>query len=258
MKRFSDKNNIRKLFVLIQVLLYGAFLFIDLTGGNIVLSKNIKFIIIILCFCYALFYKKNADKGIIFCLQGAMFFTLISDLFLLILDFYFYGVLTFILVQQLYGMRNRIVLSTHHRSHRSLFLGRSFLLCASIQLFVTGMISMILMQLGVKPEKLLLASVFYFICIATNVVMAIKAAVLIPNRANLLFAAGMLLFLLCDINVGLFNIADFISLPEDVYHFLYTCSTVLMWTFYAPSQVLLVLSGEALSANVIKTHKNFV
>jgi hypothetical protein len=57
------------------------------------------------------------------------------------------------------------------------------------------------------------------------------------------FTAGMVLFLLCDINVGLFNLSDFLTVTS-TYEIIYELSAVLMWTFYAPSQVLLALSGD--------------
>jgi len=104
-KRYAGKISIGLLFVLLQTILYVAFLTLDLAGRNIGLSSKIKFAMIILCFCYAFFGKKNAGRSIIFYLQLALFLTVIADLFILILDYYFYGVLTFILVQQLYGIR---------------------------------------------------------------------------------------------------------------------------------------------------------
>jgi hypothetical protein len=61
----------------------------------------------------------------------------------------------------------------------------------------------------------------------------------------------MVLFLLCDINVGLFNLSDFIT-PSPAYNIIYSISSILMWTFYAPSQVLIALSVE----NEKKVQKN--
>jgi hypothetical protein len=54
----------------------------------------------------------------------------------------------------------------------------------------------------------------------------------------------MVLFLLCDINVGIFNLSGFIALPERIYQMMYSVSSILMWTFYAPSQVLIALSTK--------------
>lgn len=244
MKRNTGKMSLRVLFVLIQICLYGVFLSLDLADGNVLLSARIKFSIILICFCYALFTKKGADKGIIFCLRGAMLFTAISDLLILFLDYYFYGVLSFILVQQLYGIRNSIALSIRDPLKQNRYLRNAFILRISIQLITTGLLSFLLTLAGVKPDRLFFASVFYFICILTNVIFSVKAYFGKPCFGNLIFSVGMVLFLLCDINVGIFNMAGFVSVPESVYGVLYAFSSILMWTFYAPSQVLIALSGD--------------
>lgn len=252
MKQFTEKRNMRELFILIQMIQFVAFLFLDLTGGSVTLSCRIKYSIIIVCFCYVLFYKKGAGNGILFCLRTALFFTAVSDLFILILDYYFYGVLTFILVQQLYGIRNSIALRNTSGKDKDTSIGRSFLLRIIIQITAAAAVCFFLVRMGVKPEKLLMVSIFYFICILTNAVMAIKAAVSEKGRNNLLFAAGMVLFVLCDINVGLFNISGFIAMPEKLYSILYALSSILMWTFYAPSQVLIALSCDYKSGKIDK------
>jgi hypothetical protein len=159
------------------------------------------------------------------------------------LNSYYYGVLTFILVQQLYGIR--ILLAQRKDSKEKidsvliLSLGKRILLQTSIA--CVG--SLILYQLGIVLESLLLATIFYFVCILTNVIMSVKLAFQKPQRkGNVLFAIGMFLFLLCDINVGLFNLSGYISMPENLYHTIYSFSSILMWTFYAPAQVLIALS----------------
>jgi hypothetical protein len=291
------KVNIRLVFIVVQIILYISFLTIDITGGSISLSAKIKFGIILLCFCYALF-SRGADKSILFCLRTALLFTVISDLFLLILDYYFYGVLTFIVVQQLYSVR--LSLSKYRgkegkkpagqaldskepssgepdrgekrskglnsrqfnsmeqgsegwigkeQSSREVSRGewkpliRDFFIRLGIQAAAVLVICLVLKLLGIQLEALLIASVFYFICILTNTVRGVKAAIDHPwDKGLLLYAFGISLFLLCDINVGFFNISGYIALPEAVYDVLYSLSSILMWAFYAPSQVLITLS----------------
>ena len=253
-KNYSDWS-----FLLVQITLYLTFLTLDITGGNVRLSVGIKYTIIILCFCYALFAKgvykgilflnsmiRNAD---IFLLQAGLFFTLISDLFILILDYYIYGILTFILVQQLYGLRLMLLVSKGRKAdsrncegskERIASLYRNRLLH---HILIACLIYLILHQSGVELEALLVVSVFYFITILSNTITAIRLATRDrKDRSNLLYAVGMLLFLLCDINVGLFNLTGFIVMPDDVYSVIYSFSSILMWTFYAPSQVLIAMS----------------
>lgn len=233
------------LFVLIQLTLYAAFLYLDLTDANSMLSRNIKYCVILLCFCYALVQKNSADRSIIFCIKAALLFTLISDLFLLLLDYSTYGVLTFIVVQQLYGVRLKLA-ECNVQVGRLLFRKLSFRFL--FQLTAALCIIIVLALANIALNGLLTASVFYFICIASNAVSAVKTAIASPGaKGSLLFAAGMVLFLLCDINVGLFNLSGFISMPEGLFHFADSVSAILMWTFYAPSQVLITLSISTLS-----------
>lgn len=252
---FVKRNRVRNvtcvLFVMLQMILYVTFLTLDIRSGSTLISRNVKYSIIILCFCYALFWGNRAHKSIFFCMIAGLLFTVISDLFLLILDCYTYGVLTFIIVQLFYGIRITLADMKIHRrgaeskedgSCKMLFLHR-LTLRIGVELMIAFIVCLILWLAEVPMGFLLIISVFYFTCIVTNTVTAMKSAMYCPrNRCNLLFAVGMGLFLLCDINVGLFNLSGFISLPANIYDFLYSMSSVLMWTFYAPSQIIIALS----------------
>lgn len=230
MKHQTGTDHIRSLFILVQIILYVTFLTLDLIGGYNTLSCYIKFTVIVLCFCYALFSKCN-NKSISLYLKWALFFTLISDLFILLMDRYLYGVLTFIIVQQLYSL----MLCQKK--------GQNYAVWIILQVFAAGMICYALFLLKVEPDALLVACMFYFICILTNTVRALSTAISDKrDKGMILYAVGMLLFLLCDINVGLFNLTSFIALPDHIYHVIYSISTILMWTFYAPAQVLIALS----------------
>lgn len=233
----------RILFVILQLMLYIAFLFLDFTHRNVTISSYIKFMVIIGCFCYALFVKESADKSILSIMKAAMFFTVISDLLILILDVYFYGVLTFIIVQQLYGLRISLEKYQDRGDVGNKRIWNSFIRRILLQLVISFLILSITTLAGVKPEPLMVVSIFYFINIVINTLTAIKMAVSYPASKNVrIFALGMLLFLLCDINVGLFNITGFIEMPWSMYSVLYEFSSILMWVFYAPAQVLLALS----------------
>lgn len=259
MKRDRLRINTVFLFVFLQTILYITFLSFDITGSRISLSSHIKFSMIILCFCYVLLFSRGAFKSILFCMKAGLAFTVISDLFLLLLDnHYNYGVISFIVVQQLYSMR--LILTDEYvikGSVRKAELGKGKEIADGagrfpvrrwtsrilIQAAAAFTVCLLLAAMGVTPEMLLVISVFYFICILTNTVTAIRQAVQNPHiRSSVLFAAGMGSFLMCDINVGLFNLSGFITLPSNIYHLVYAVSSILMWTFYAPSQVLIALS----------------
>jgi hypothetical protein len=290
-RSYIKKSHSDLIFLLLQAILYIAFLFLDLTGRSTAISAGIKYTMILLCFCYALFYG-SAGKSIVFIMRmvheghrslfnlrviregylsifllAGLFFTLVSDLFILLLDQYFYGVLTFLIVQQFYAFRLLVIReeldreesqeNTRSQGRYLLFL---FLKRLLLQLSISAVICFGLTGAGVAMEDLLIASVLYFICILTNTASAVRVAFFSRKRYhvaghdtihlyacagdnNQLYAAGMILFLLCDINVGLFNLSGFIAMPQELYSLVYEISGILMWTFYAPSQVLIALSS---------------
>ncbi len=241
-RRFS----IQAIFITVQAVLYVSFLALDLTEKSYHISVTLKYSIILLCFCYALLC---AGKSTFYLLQAALFFTAISDLFILILDYYFFGVLTFILAQELYSLRLVLIDNGAKIGEAPVRQGRkqgiAYLRRILLQLTVSFVVCLLLGLAGVKLEGLLMISIFYFICILTNVISAFTLVRhQTGNRGNLIYALGMLLFLLCDINVGIFNLSGFISMNGEAYAVLYTVSSILMWTFYAPAQVLIAISSR--------------
>jgi hypothetical protein len=261
--------NLTVVFLLFQAILYVAFLLLDLRGDSNAISAVIKYTIIIGCFLYSLIPERgqaslcrslNIEKSVyrstLFCMQAALFCTAIADLFILILDYYLYGVVAFILVQEFYSAR-LLLLRTEEKG-LLLEPAKERKSCGAIKSFAYALLKRILLQLitasasssflvwlGVNSDPLFLTSVFYFICIVYNVGMALQVAIRNPKiKSNLVYAIGMLLFLLCDINVGLFNLSGFVTIPEEMYSLLYSLSSILMWTFYAPSQVLIALSSK--------------
>lgn len=270
MRGFAARKCTEVIFLLIQAVFYILFLFLDITDGSIRLSTGIKYCIIILCFCYALLSesgfksivfiyskgitkKEDTTKTVTLLLQAGLFFTLISDLFILVLDYYFYGVLIFILVQQIYSIRLirkhvslRLKLRKPDQSKRGRVTLFFYLKRLLIQMVSAGIVILTLQLCKVTPDRLLVTSIFYFICILTNTFSALHIAFRERNdKSNLLYGIGMLFFLLCDINVGLFNLSGFITLPNEVYTIIYSYSSILMWTFYAPSQILIALSSHS-------------
>jgi hypothetical protein len=248
---YRVKNYKELIFLLLQTILYLVFLFLDITCGSIGLSVGIKYTIIILCFCYALL-AGSASKSIVFLLQAGLLFTLIADLFILVLDYYLYGVFAFILVQQLYSLRLAYItlaqrggLPGSENNKGRVRVLTIYLKRLVVQFGIAVIVCLLVLFAGVDPDSLLVASVIYFISILTNTISAVRLACTdIHHKNNLLYGIGMLLFLLCDINVGLFNLSGFIAMPEDIYSVIYSYSSILMWSFYAPSQVLIAISSH--------------
>jgi len=96
-----------------------------------------------------------------------------------------------------------------------------------------------------RVEVLLAVALFYAISLLVSFINALKACKdrLFPYPNNHLIAWGMVLFLLCDINVALFNIYRLTSISSGIISHLHSVSRPLIWLFYLPSQAFLSLSG---------------
>lgn len=192
----------KKLFIFSEISIYLLFIIFDFLKIN---STYIKYLGIILCFLYTL-YDHKPFKSI------AMFFTLLADLFLLVLNnHYLIGVSSFIIVQFIYFSYMSI-------NHKVTF--KPFLLVRIALLFIEILI-LILTDIF---SLLNLLTIFYFLNLVVNL---IQSSVI----KNKVLTVGLALFVCCDICVGLHNI-----LPTT------TIASFLMWVFYLPSQVLIVLS----------------
>lgn len=193
---------VKKLFVFLESLLYLTFIIMDYIDVN---STCIKYLGIILCFVYSVYSKKQ-------CKAVALFFTLVADLFLLVLlSNYELGVAMFIFAQlsYLYYLGN----IDKDDFHAFLVVRIIIVALGTIVLHLTSNISLL--------NELVL---IYFSNLLINCINAFRTK-------EKLFALGLLLFVCCDICVGLFNTGCDNPLI-----------TILMWIFYLPSQVLMVLS----------------
>lgn len=227
------------IFLLIELVLYFGFMLLDLFRSHeYILSSRIKFAGVVMCFLYALFFNKNVNSKLdVNIVKLALLFTVISDLFILILDYYSIGLITFCIVQLLYLVR--MVLWT---KPENLKIGILKKVVRNVSLVLIILIVLVFTQ--VKLETLIVLSSFYFVSIFLNVIDSIKSTIVLKDTRSMVFACGMILFLLCDINVGLFNLGDFILIDGAWFRKLYSFSSIAMWMFYLPSQVLITLSGK--------------
>ncbi|MBP5749202.1 MAG: hypothetical protein J6X24_00265 [Firmicutes bacterium] len=147
----------------------------------------------------------------------ALIFTLIADVFLLLLDrWYAAGILCFLIVQILYAERLQKPPIA------------SFLLPAAAGLIVYT-------SYGFGPTEALAAA--YITLFAVNLARACIRAKRSGERKWLLFAAGLALFFCCDLCVGLHNMPGLG--PAALHRF----ADVAMWGFYLPGQVLIRTSA---------------
>lgn len=231
------------IFIIILLFLYMTFLTLDILGRNLALSTRIKFTVVVLCFLYVIIRPyRGYNKEHIF-LSYALLFTVISDILILLTDYYLFGVCTFIIAQQLHGLR--IDALYERERNGTIKLLRNPLSRLLYQLAIGALIGVILLLSKVSIDALLAVSIFYFICICSNVLRSLRLYSHYHDKRDVrYFTYGIVLFILCDVNVGLFNISGYLTLGS-VYDTIYNISSILMWAFYAPSQVLIALSDES-------------
>ncbi|MGM9575718.1 MAG: lysoplasmalogenase family protein [Oscillospiraceae bacterium] len=205
-----------KIFIAVQAALYASFLWLDMSGADG--SKWIKYASIVLCLGFSVFLSARGGEKLV---TAAMCFTLAADTFLLLLDTsYAAGVALFCVVQALYFVR-----IYRANGRRSALSARFVLLLAAVAaLWILDMLS---------PLNLLAA--LYFTTFLCNAAQSLSIK-------NALFSAGLILFLCCDICVGVHNAPELF--PAGLSSF----ADIGMWLFYLPSQVLITLSGRKADA----------
>ncbi|SFR68370.1 lysoplasmalogenase family protein [Anaeromicropila populeti] len=218
------------IFLLIEAVIYVAFLSLDIANSHSDYSTGMKFIGISLCLfysiiCFLMKEDKNLENNIV---TLAITTTVIADVFLLLLNrHYTIGLLFFNITQVCYGIK--IYLS--RRKKGSLFFIIRFVTFLAL-IWIVG-------WRKVSIDLLVLLTGFYFVNLFYNVIGSC-----LQWKKNVLFAVGMLLFLCCDIQVGIFNISQYISIEGELFKKLFAFSQIGMWLFYLPSQVLLTLSNR--------------
>lgn len=221
----------------------------DKHGAN--LSVYIKFFSIFLCFSFVMLYYKTSNQSKveelheahksnlgIHILRIAMFFTLLSDLFILVLEYYTPGIITFIIVQFLY----LILISSWVSSDKML---RTILIRAIGAGVITAFIATIYYIYEATVRFEVIFGAYYFIIFVSNSIDALGILFRSKKKYRILFACGLLAYFLCDINVAIFNLNDYIAIDETLYTTIYSFSSIAMWMFYLPGQVAIALSGES-------------
>lgn len=192
-------------FLALEGAVYAAFLALDLTGRG---GQTIwlKYAGILLCLLRALLRRGD------WLLPAALALTAAADWFLLVRgDHFALGVTIFLAVQTLYLLRLR---RAGAPSAIPLRAGLALLPALPVWQFELA-----------TPLNLLVC--LYFSQLLSNTILAW----IVPGGKR--FALGLTLFVGCDICVGLFNLGLLLPL-----------SSVGMWLFYLPSQVLISLSAK--------------
>lgn len=202
----TEMAPVKKCFVGLETALYLLFLALDAFSAG---GDGVKYLTIVVCLLAAVWSARHGGSRL---MAWAMAFTLAADTFLLLLDrWYGAGIVLFCVVQGLYLARIR------RACGRTLWALRTGLVPAAWVL---------LNALGMGTALNLLAAL-YFVNFLVNACQSLTL------RSERLFAAGLWLFLLCDVCVGLRNQPSL--LPG-----LAGAAQAGMWLFYLPGPVLLV------------------
>jgi hypothetical protein len=199
---------------------YLAFLSIDLFCPELGLfSSLLKYAGILLCLALALLLRRHAwDRRDSTLLVSALFLTAAADLFLLLLNRPIPGLLVFCAAHLVYIRRYR----------PAWFIPAA----AAVLAAFAGLLAASSLVPGF-PAKYALAGLYGALLLAVAV-CAFRSS--LPRINRRLAAAGMALFLLCDIHVVLFN-----TLPAGSLYDPY--ASFFMWLFYLPAQAALAVSG---------------
>lgn len=221
--------------VLIELLIYISFIYIDFTNGcSNSYSTVLKYIGILLSLTLGLMIGANGyNKKDTRLLQLALCFTATADLCLLILDYYIAGVFIFCFVQITYIIRHAGIF----KKDVKIFSILIFAILVFIMILDTNII-----HINNISRGLLVIGCFYAILLIFSVYSAWKVfnRGIYTSLSCYLICIGMTLFLFCDINVAISGLIN------NVFIFgvsLKSVSRFLVWIYYLPSQVLLALSG---------------
>lgn len=237
--RKQQNLRIRKLFWLSEGILYLWFMLADLTDSVwLIPSDWLKYFAMVLNMAMALYlFAKEQGSGF---LLGAQLLILPADFILLFFDEYAWaGILFFMFVQICYYLQLRAVFAQYtRRNHYQADLG---LACLAVLLWVT--LWLLMKSAGFFVNGVVLLAALYIVMFSVNVVLSVIEAVRFQQDSGILMAAGLILFFLCDIHVGLvFLVPDFAP-GSAAYWYGTHVAGLAMWLFYLPGQVLLVTSS---------------
>ncbi|WP_167959024.1 lysoplasmalogenase family protein [Anaerosporobacter faecicola] len=216
------------IFLGLQLVNYISFLMIDLCDGTAHTSSIIKYTSILLCFLYVLLGKKQ--KRSVYMLAG-LFFTLVSDYFLLFTDEFAFGLVSFSVVQTIYSM--------YCSAKKEAFFKKEV-----VHLSVLAVLLIMLQYvLHIPLDIVLVLCGYYGIHLISNLIMGWRRKR--ESRERCWFAIGMTAFVLCDIHVAIMNAGAYLTVSStNWYQQLYNLAVVACWFYYLPSQVCLAMIGH--------------
>ena len=210
------------LFLVVEALLLGAFVTMDimqLEGENIV-----KYIAIALVGLMGLNAGKQRDNIVV---TAALLFTMLADIFLILIGNFIVGVLIFLCVQTCYTVRFS-------------FMSGKPMVGELLKRLLPGIIlgGIATYFLGIKVGVVVL----YACSFAVNFAHGFELQILKPSARHLRFAIGIFLFACCDACVGITNLRPGFFTEQMIRN-----AEVMTWIFYLPSQILILSTTDALN-----------
>ena len=235
-------------YALIELLIYVSFMTGDITGNlKITTITLIKYISVLLCILYStvvfILYREKDSLILI----AAFCFTGISDYFLLFTDSFTFGMFSFSIAQLIYLLR--LWYQDYNEGKSAVIFYRlilNFIIWIGV-LFILKLLGITNGNTELADRLLLAVASFYFATILHNVIRSFIHVNNYKSSKSLIFAIGMLLFILCDINVGIYNMEGFVVINQEVFDKIYNFSEIAMWMFYLPAQVCIALSGSIIN-----------
>lgn len=228
-ERKISKVNSRKVrwnvFLILEIMIFVIIFLGDILDVGIINIDVIKYCGIILCFIYICmssnFVYTLKEKNVA---KVAFFFTILADYFLLFTKYYEIGVVCFLMVQSVYLFRMTDTIKVFIQ-----IVVKD--ICLWLSLVVVIYLWIGNNRLQSISQFLILICTLYASIFLGNVKQAWK-----QKDKNIVFFIGLLLFLICDLNVAIYNLKfEMIVGISDI-------AGKLIWLFYLPSQVLIVKS----------------
>lgn len=223
------------IFICIELCLYLSFLYLDLQGNNIQgihpnVSIILKYISLFLCFLFSL--SESILGYYLSFFTIALAFAATADIFLLFTPYFSIGIFFFICVQSCY----RFILS-----------GKKGILTMFLISTIMSLGTLIIMNIfQLAPDFMIVFSTFYFYCLSSNVIKTCLEAISskqVSLQINIhFFAVGIILLFLCDVSIGIYHSSYLFRIkPDTIMDSILKFSSVGMWLFYLPSQIIIAL-----------------
>lgn len=212
------KRNVKILFFSVIALMMLIYLTCDIF--SLWDSRPLKFAAsALITLCGITVFKKKESRFV----SIGLMFTLLADVFLVLLNKYLYGVAIFIIAQLCYAVYLTYI---SDKKISSELLKR---------IIPAAVASLITYALGFKGNIVLPAA--YAVCIGVNIAHSIELQIKMPSKKHLLLMTGFIVFVIGDICVGLRHM-PFVS--ESVASVLY----LITWISYPPSQIMVLMSAQ--------------